>query len=101
MKENIRKSLEDEYEDEEPSNPKDLDEYLPLEKAELVETATISRDSNGQFFVRFPQKIADKLKLGPKMRLEFTISVLLKSEETVSTFTCRVMRGESANKEED
>ncbi|MBN2331292.1 MAG: hypothetical protein JXC85_05755 [Candidatus Aenigmarchaeota archaeon] len=92
MENNTRSNTETEW--ELPQKPRDIDDDLPLDETEIVETATISKDSYGQLFVRFPREIKEVLSLEAGFSLEFVVRkpVKAKQEIRVDEFWCNIVR---------
>lgn len=95
-KKNIQSRTKNEYYgwEKEPETPIDVDDYLPTDKIEMSETATISKDSYGQFFVRFPRKISEALDLQSGFKIEFNLTKPLKPKggARVNSISCNIIR---------
>jgi hypothetical protein len=74
--------------------PRNIDKDFSHEKVLLTSNATISKDSYGQFFVRFPKVISNVLELQRGFQLEFIIETPLKKAKNllISNFKCNVIR---------
>lgn len=60
-----------------PKNPKKLEDILPHGFNILKDDAKLGKDANGQYFIRFPKKIAEALHLETVEKIEFNVKTPL------------------------
>ncbi|MCK5233474.1 MAG: hypothetical protein KAJ91_01525 [Candidatus Aenigmarchaeota archaeon] len=79
---------------ESPSKPRDIEKDLPHDTEQITESAVISQDKRGQFFVRFSKIVAEALELNTGFKLLFNLEVPVNKEKgfRVNTITCEVIR---------